>query len=113
MTEQTLFGVPFAEGSALPKVLFYIAGAMIGAAGGVLQASSRTFLVDQADQGRMTEAFGLYAMTGKATAFLAPALIDLATSLSGSQRVGVSPVIGLFVLGLILLFWVKSSEEYQ
>ena len=61
----------------------------------------------------MTEAFGLYALTGKASAFLAPMLIAVFTSLSGSQRLGVSPVIGLFVIGLILLFWVRSADKYR
>lgn len=113
LSETSVLGIPLAEGSSLPDLLFFFAGGMIGAAGGVLQASSRTFMVDQADPDRMTEAFGLYALTGKATAFLAPALIDLFTTISGSQRLGVSPVIGLFAIGLILLFWVKSAKEYR
>lgn len=113
LSREAIFGMPVAEGSSLPDNLFIFAGACIGAAGGVLQASSRTFLVDQADPERMTEAYGLYAMTGKATAFLAPGLIDLFTTLSGSQRLGVSPVIGLFAIGLILLMWVRSAKEYR
>jgi UMF1 family MFS transporter len=113
LSREAIFGMPVAADSALPDQLFIFAGACIGAAGGVLQASSRTFLVDQADPDRMTEAFGLYALTGKASAFLAPGLIDLFTTLSGSQRLGVSPVIGLFAVGLILLFWVRSAEEYR
>ena len=48
-------------------------------------------LVHQADRERMAEAFGLYALTGKATSFIAPFLVALATGLSGSQRVGVVP----------------------
>ena len=113
LSRETIFGIPISSQSSLPDNLFIFAGACIGAAGGVLQASSRTFLVDQADPERMTEAFGLYALTGKASAFLAPMLIAVFTSLSGSQRLGVSPVIGLFVIGLILLFWVRSSDEYR
>lgn len=113
LSREAIFGIPISYQSSLPDNLFIFAGACIGAAGGVLQASSRTFLVDQADPARMTEAFGLYALTGKATAFLAPMLIAVFTSLSGSQRLGVSPVIGLFVIGLILLFWVRSSDEYR
>lgn len=113
LSREAIFGIPISSQSSLPDNLFIFAGACIGAAGGVLQASSRTFLVDQADPERMTEAFGLYALTGKASAFLAPMLIAVFTSLSGSQRLGVSPVIGLFVIGLILLFWVRSSDEYR
>lgn len=113
LSRDAIFGIAVAPDSTLPDSLFIFAGACIGAAGGVLQASSRTFLVDQADPERMTEAFGLYALTGKASAFLAPTLIAVFTSLSGSQRLGVSPVIGLFAIGLILLFWVRSAEEYR
>jgi UMF1 family MFS transporter len=42
---------------------------------------------------------------------MAPLSIGLATDLSGSQQVGVSPVIGLFVLGLVLLSWVSPREK--
>jgi hypothetical protein len=57
------------------------------------------------------QAFGLYALSGKATAFLGPALIAAATAATGSQRLGVSPVILLFLLGLGLLYWVKTDDE--
>jgi MFS transporter, UMF1 family len=102
---------PVAAGSSLPDNVFYICGAAIGAAGGSLQAASRTMLVRQADPARMTEGFGLYALSGKVLSFVAPALIALATTATGSQRLGVTPLIGLFVLGLVLLIWVKSEGE--
>ena len=95
--------------SGLPTLVFYICGGVIGAAGGSLQAASRTMLVRQADPAKMTEAFGIYALAGKATAFLAPFLIALATDLTGSQRIGVTPVIGLFLIGLILMAWVSRN----
>ncbi len=103
--------MPVADGSSLPDITFYICGALIGAGGGSLQSSSRTMLVRQADPERMTEGFGLYALSGKALSFVAPALIALTTTLTQSQRWGVAPLIVLFVLGLILLFWVKAEGE--
>ncbi len=109
VSRTSVFGVPVAEGSIAPDVAFYILGSGIGAAGGVLGAASRTMLVRQANPARMTEAFGLYALTGKATAFLAPMLIGVVTYASGSQQVGVSPLIGLFLLGILLLLWVKPE----
>ncbi len=111
ISREALLGFPVAETSTLPDIAFYVNGAIIGAAGGVLQAASRTMLVRQANPNRMTEAFGIYALAGKATAFLAPALISLATAISGSQRVGVSPVLGLFLIALLLLIWVKPEGE--
>jgi MFS transporter, UMF1 family len=103
--------MPVAAGSTLPDVVFYICGALIGAGGGALQASSRTMLVRQADPNRMTEGFGLYALSGKALSFVAPALIALVTTLTESQRLGVVPLIGLFGLGLVLLLWVNPDGE--
>ncbi len=120
---QTLLTMPIEEMPgpfAAPDILFYICGALIGAAGGALQAASRTLMVDQAEDGDMTQAFGLYALSGKATSFIAPALVAFFTgtvgismlglSSSAAQRVGISPLIGLFVIGLVLLVWVKQKE---
>lgn len=102
---------PVADGSTLPDITFFVCGGVIGAAGGVLQAASRTMMVRQANPARMTEAFGLYALSGKATSFLAPASVALATQLFENQRLGVTPLIGLFLIGLVLLVWVKPDGE--
>ena len=91
-----------------PDLVFFAVGAVIGAAGGALQASSRTLLVDQADPARMTEAFGLYALSGKATSFLAPALVAVFTATFASQRWGIAPLVGLFAIGLALLPMVRQ-----
>lgn len=97
--------------SALPDQAFYILGAIIGAAGGAVQAASRTMMVRQANPDRMTEAFGLYALAGKATSFIAPLAIGIATAATSSQRLGITPLIGLFLIGLILLIWVNPQGE--
>ncbi len=113
LTPVSVMGIALPQGSALPDILFYLAGALIGAAGGALQASSRNMLTRQGNPDRMTEAFGLYALSGKATSFLAPALIGLTSDLTGSQRLGITPVVGLFIIGLILLAWVKPQGEHR
>ncbi len=112
LTPTSVMFFSVAEGSAAPDISFYIAGALIGAAGGALQASSRNMLTRQGNPERMTEAFGLYALSGKATSFLAPALIAITSDLTGSQRLGITPVVGLFILGLILLAWVKRDGDF-
>jgi UMF1 family MFS transporter len=111
ISRESIFGVPIPEGSALPDIAFYVVGAVIGAAGGVIQSASRTMMVRQANPARMTEAFGLYALSGKATSFLAPLLIGITTYATGSQQLGVSPVIGLFLIGLVLLLWVNPNGK--
>ncbi|TCD13854.1 MFS transporter [Oricola cellulosilytica] len=104
-----IFYFPVAAGSVAPDVVFYCAGALIGAAGGALQASSRPLLVDQAEPDRMGEAFGLYALSGRATAFLAPWGVGVMTTISGSQRIGITPILILFVIGLLFLIPVRSK----
>ena len=106
-----VFGQTVAPGSRLPDLLFLGLGALIGAAGGALQSASRTMMVRQGDPARMTEAFGLYALTGKATSFLAPLSIGIVTDLTGSQQAGIYPIVVLFLLGLFLLVWVRPDGE--
>jgi Permeases of the major facilitator superfamily len=109
VSRTSVFGMPVAEGSGLPDILFYILGAIVGAAGGAMQSASRTMMVRQGDSEKMTEGFGLYALSGKATAFLAPLSIGIVTDLSDSQQIGILPVVVLFMLGLILLAFVHPE----
>lgn len=109
LTPEAFYGLSLAPGMA--DVMFYICGGVIGGAGGALQSASRTMMVRHTTPDRATEAFGLYALSGKATAFLAPAAISIATVLSGRQGVGVSPLIVIFLLSLVLLKWVNPRGE--
>jgi UMF1 family MFS transporter len=113
MDRSQIFGVPLAEGSKLPDMIFFGCGVLIGGFGGVLQSASRSLMVRHTDPALPTENFGLYGLSGRATAFMAPALIGLVTTLSGSARIGVSPVILLFVIGLVLLRWVKAEGDRE
>jgi UMF1 family MFS transporter len=111
IARDSVLGVPVAPDSRLPDIAFYAAGVVIGAAGGALQAASRAMLVHQADPARMTQGFGLYAMAGKATAFVAPLSVAVVTDLSGSQQTGILPLMVLFTGGLILLGWVRPDGD--
>lgn len=107
----SFFGMPVGPESNLPDIGFYVLGALIGAGGGSLQSASRTMMVRQAQPEKMTEAFGLYALSGKATSFLAPLGIGIMTDITGSQQLGVTPIIALFLIGLILLLFVKTDAQ--
>ena len=111
MSREAIYGVPLAEGSALPDTIFLICGALIGGFGGVLQAASRTLMSNHCTTGQETELFGLYGLAGRATAFLAPWLIGVVTLATGSARLGVSPLIALFAIGLVMLIWVKTRGD--
>ena len=106
-----VFGVPVPEGSNLPDLVFYTCGVFIGGMGGALQSASRSMMVRHTSPERATEGFGLYALSGRATAFLAPSLIAIVTSISGDARIGISPLVVLFIIGLILLIWVHPKGD--
>ena len=113
MNRTSLFGVvALAEGSALPDIIFYICGAAIGGAGGAIYAASRSMMVRHTHPERPTEAFGLFALSGKATAFLAPMLIALFSTMTGNAQLGYIPVIALFVFGLFLLRYVNPEGDH-
>ena len=111
MSRTQFFGVPLADGSNLPDLMFFGCGMLIGGMGGVVQAASRSLMVRHSDPASPTEYFGLYGLSGRATAFIAPSLIGLVTTLTGSARLGISPVIALFLIGLFLLIWVKADGD--
>ncbi|WP_410217707.1 MFS transporter [Paracoccus sp. (in: a-proteobacteria)] len=116
MDRDSIFGLaapaePILGGLRLPDLIFFACGTVIGGAGGALQAASRTMMVRHTTEERATEGFGLYALSGKATAFLAPFLIALTTDLTGSQRIGFVPLIVIFLVALVLLRWVDPEGE--
>jgi len=74
-------------------------------------ASSRTLMAELAPPGRTTAFFGLFALSGRATAWICPMLVGVATVAFASQQLGFLPVMGFFLLGTILLaFTVKAAR---
>jgi UMF1 family MFS transporter len=111
MSRTSFYGITLPDGSNLPDIIFYFCGAAIGGSGGGVYAASRSMMVRHTNKARPTEAFGLFALAGKATAFLAPLLIGIFTYLLNDARLGFSPVIGLFILGVFLLRWVDPDGD--
>lgn len=96
---------------AAPAEKVYLAlGALIGLAAGPLQAASRTMLIRLAPKDRITQYFGLFALTGKVTSFLGPLLIGVITAATMSQKAGMAVLVPFFLAGLALLSRVKPSS---
>lgn len=111
LDRDSVWGIALDPASSVPDTIFYICGALIGAAGGPLQAASRTMLLRHTTPDRATEAFGIFALSGKVASFITPFLIAVVSHFSQNARIGISPVILLFLVGLILLVWVKPRGE--
>lgn len=96
-------------GFALPLLfldghtVFWICGLALCLAVGPAQASSRAYLARLTTQGTEGSLYGLYATTGRAVSFLAPALFTVAIYLSGEQRWGILGIVTVVVLGLLML----------
>jgi UMF1 family MFS transporter len=110
LSRSEFYGLPLDPKSNIPDIIFYIAGGLLGFVSGPIQSASRTLLVFLADEKQITESFGLYALVGRATAFLAPALITWFTLASGSQQIGLVPIIILLFIGWYLLRFVNVKK---
>ncbi|MGC0390807.1 MULTISPECIES: MFS transporter [Bradyrhizobium] len=87
---------------------YLVLGCLIGAAGGPLQAASRTLLIRLAPKDRIAQYFGLFALTGKVTSFIGPLLIGVITAVTASQKAGMAVLVVFFVAGLGLLMRVRQ-----
>jgi UMF1 family MFS transporter len=87
---------------------YLVLGCLIGAAGGPLQAASRTLLIRMAPKDRIAQYFGLFALTGKVTSFVGPLLIGAITAITASQKAGMAVLVLFFVAGLGLLARVRD-----
>jgi MFS transporter, UMF1 family len=103
---------PPAPGGALfassAERVYLLLGCLIGAAGGPLQAASRTLLIHMAPKDRIAQYFGLFALTGKLTSFIGPLLIGVITAVTESQKAGMAVLVLFFVAGLVLLTRVRE-----
>lgn len=95
---------------AAPAEQAYVAlGLLIGLAAGPLQAASRSLLVRLAPRERITQYFGLFALSGKVTSFMGPFAVGAVTALTMSQKAGMAVLMAFFVVGLLLLRGVRAK----
>jgi UMF1 family MFS transporter len=61
----------------------------------------------------MTEFFGLYTMSGEATAFATPLAIGLVTRATDSQQWGMAAILVFIATGLIGLSFVREERATE
>lgn len=89
-------------GTMAEKVYLFF-GCFIGLAFGPVQASSRSFLARSVGEEEAGRFFGLYALSGRATSFLAPLTVGTVTLITGSARYGMATLALFFIVGLLIL----------
>ncbi len=109
-------GQPFWSGpmfTTLPEIVFLALGCGVAVTVTSAYASSRTLLTRVAPPDKLGVFFGLYALSGSATMWLGPTLVEFATRRGGTQAWGMAPVIGMLLVGLIILFFVRGGGRHH
>jgi UMF1 family MFS transporter len=102
--------LPLPVFASLPELLYIsmVAGAAFCVV--ATYSNSRAMMARIAPRARMTQFFGLYALSGEATAFAAPLAVGIATRISGSQQWGMAAILVFLMLGLAGLFFVREER---
>ncbi|MBA3661271.1 MAG: MFS transporter [Gammaproteobacteria bacterium] len=96
------------------KTLFWITSLLLCLFVGPVQSASRSMMVRlMTDKMVTAEMFGLYALSGKITAFIGPWVLGYLTLLTNSQRIGMASVLFFFMSGAILLLFVNVPLTLQ
>lgn len=96
----------FATGAEKAYLLF---GILIGFAFGPVQASSRSYLARNVALSETGRYFGIYALTGRATSFMATLLFSLMTYATGSAHLGMATLLIFLITGLLLMLRVPDT----
>jgi UMF1 family MFS transporter len=99
---------------------FWVFGLLLCLFVGPAQSSSRAYLARLAPHGESGELFGLYATTGRAVSFLAPALFTLCIAVATplvpageAQRWGILGIMVVLLAGLLVLLPVKPPGKTE
>jgi MFS transporter, UMF1 family len=93
------------------ELYFWIIGMTLSIFVGPMQAASRSYMAHVAPPKKVSQFFGLYALSGRVTAFMGPLLVGVLTMLFKSQRAGMSSIVIMLVIGLILMFFVPKEQK--
>jgi len=93
--------------SSVGEQVFLGFAIVVGLVSAPVQSSSRSLLARLAPRDKITQYFGLFAFSGKVTAFLAPLLVALVTAVSQSQRLGMSAIALFLMTGIALMLPVR------
>lgn len=109
----TILGIPILLLHS--KYAFWSVALLICVFIGPVQSASRSLMVRLivGRENLSTEMFGLYALSGRITAFIGPWLLGTLTLAFNSQRVGMATIPLFFALGALLMLLVRVPEEHK
>lgn len=93
------------------KTGFWILALLLGCFAGPAQSASRTLMARLSPAQEETAHFGLFALSGRVTGFIGPAVLAAATAASGNQRVGMATVLLFLGSGAAILATVREPRR--
>ncbi|SFV38071.1 MFS transporter [Hyphomicrobium facile] len=105
VAEKVIGATPF---SSPGEQVFLAFAILVGVVAAPVQAASRSLLARIAPPEKITQFFGLFAFSGKVTAFLAPLAVAFVTLHTGSQRIGMSAVLAFLAIGALMMLFVRT-----
>ncbi len=97
--------------SSVGEMVFLAFAVLVGVVAAPVQAASRALLARLAPPDKITQYFGLFAFSGKVTAFMAPFLVATVTAATGSQRYGMAAIVLFLIVGMILMLPVRERPS--
>ena len=91
------------------KNQFWVVATCAGLGLGTVQAASRAFFVQFIPAGKEAEYFGVYSLAGKSSAVIGPVIFGYVSTTFGSQRPAILSVAAFFLIGLIVLSFVRGG----
>jgi UMF1 family MFS transporter len=95
--------------SSQGELVFLAFAVIVGLVAAPVQAASRALLARLAPPDKITQYFGLFAFSGKVTAFMAPLLVAAVTQATGNQRIGMASIAVFLIAGFFLMLPVRTK----
>jgi len=94
-------------------LVFWVLGLVLCCTVGPAQSASRSFLARQIPAGHEAEMFALYATTGKAASFMAPALWTASIALTGATIWGTLGIMLVIAVGLAMFIFLRETNSHR
>lgn len=94
----------------LPELVFIGMYMVIGCSIAAAFATSRSMMARIAPKAMLSQFFGLYALSGNATAFMGHGMVTLFTKVFASQAIGLASTLILLAIGLLLMRGVTEER---
>jgi len=104
------FLMPTLPTLSLKRSLFWVTALLVATSMGGIQALSRSFFARLIPPEHSAEFFGFFNISGKFATITGPALVALASEATGSSRYGILTILLLFVVGALILPFVREGQ---